>query len=89
MTISLIFVPSPKALYSSSTLALTLVAPALRLSPVPSFAAVPKLIVDFAIPYTLSNVMFVLSKYVVVASKVFTPDSSTVDTSATIAGGVS
>jgi hypothetical protein len=33
--------------------------------------------------------MFVLSKYVLVASKVFIPDDSTLDVSATIAGGVS
>ena len=73
--ISFKLVPSPSALYSSSELALILAAPALRLSPVPSFAAVPTLITD------LSNVL-------VVASKVFIPDASVVDVSSTMAGGV-
>ena len=87
LTISFKLVPSPKALYSSSELALILVAPALRLSPVPSFAAVPTFITDFAILYTLSNVMFVASNVLSKLSNVFIPLDGAVDVSATIAGG--
>ena len=83
------FVPSPQALYSSSELALILVAPALRLSPVPSLAAVPTFNTDFAIFYTLSNVNVVLSIVLVLLSKVFIPLGTSVDVSATMAGGVS